>query len=109
MCCRRRRRMCNCATTRLICSKKKLRLVRWTFSNAKVSPKLLNLPKDFKEISFLLFLLCLAATILAGLFRCLATGRFHPSKTLFARKRSSRESEREVEAEAAENTGFQPE
>ena len=53
---------------------------------------------------FLLFL-----TLLAGLFRCLATGRFHPSKTLFARKRSSRESEREVKAEAAENTGFQPE
>ena len=73
-------------------------------------PQLLNLPKfDFEEISFFLFLLCLAATILAGLFRCLATGRFHPSKTLFARKRSSRESEREVEAEAAENTGFQPE
>ena len=47
MCCRRR--MCNCATTRLICSKKSLRLVRWTFSNAKVSQRCSTSPRTSRR------------------------------------------------------------
>ena len=69
-------------------------------------PKLLYLSKfDFEEISFFLFVLCLATTLVASIFRCLATGRFHPSKTIFARKQSEK---REITSDA-ENKGFQPE
>ena len=73
-------------------------------------PKLLDLSQfDFEEISFFLFLLCLAATLVAGIFRCLANGRFYPSKTLFAKKGSRQTSENRGGRRATENMGFQPE
>ena len=68
-------------------------------------PKKLYLAQfDFEEISFFLFLLCLATTLVASILRCLATGRFHPSKTLFARKSSSQQTS---EISARENDGLQ--
>ena len=47
-------------------------------------PEKLQLSKyDFEEVSFFLFILCLATALIAGVLRCLASGRFHPSYTLF--------------------------
>ena len=83
-------------------------------------PKLLYLSQfDFEEVSFFLFLLTLAATLLAGLLRCFATkGSIHPAKTLFARRSANKEPREELsevrkgentprELGALENEGFQ--
>ena len=73
-------------------------------------PKSLYLSQfDFEEVSFFLFLLCLATTLVAGILHRLATGRFHPSKTFFTRKGSSQTSKTRGETSATENQGFQPE
>ena len=70
-------------------------------------PKLLQLSKfDFEEVSFFLFLLCLAATLVAGILRCLATTYLHPSKSMFRKRTGSRIAKRK---NASENMGYQSE
>ena len=70
-------------------------------------PKLLKLSKfDFEEVSFFLFLLCLAATLVAGILRCLATTYLHPSKSMFKKRAGSRI---ETRKNASENMGYQSE
>jgi len=70
-------------------------------------PKLLKFSKfDFEEVSFFLFLLCLAATLVAGILRCLATTYLHPSMSMFKKKAGSRI---ETRKNASENMGYQSE
>merc|ERR1712107_37493 len=53
-------------------------------------PNLLRLSRyNFETVAFFLFLICLAATLVAGLLRCLANRCFHPTSSLFTPKQVS--------------------